>query len=77
MVEFSLPSLFTGNRSKLGEVIVRSDFNGAQKPLDLVEAIRLPSIFAIKNATGGFDIHQIGLKAHSPFYTSRMHGNEW
>lgn len=77
MVEFSLPALFTGNRSKLGEVLVRSDVNGATTILDFVEAIRLPSLIAIKNASNGFDVHQIGLKSHSPYYTSRMHGNEW
>lgn len=77
MVEFSLPSLFTGNRSKLGEVLIRSEVKGAQTTLDLVEAIRLPSLLAIKNASGDFEIHQIGLMSHSPYYTSRMHGNEW
>ena len=45
--------------------------------LDLVEAVRLPSLLAIKNVTNGFDVHEIGLKSHSPYYTSRMHGNEW
>ncbi|OSJ11238.1 hypothetical protein BST63_33255 [Bradyrhizobium canariense] len=77
MVEFSLPALFTGNRSKLGEVLIRSEVAGAKAPVDLVEAVRLPSLLATRNAPGGFDVHRIGLQSHSPYYTSRMHGNEW
>ena len=33
----------------------------------------MPSLLAIKNVTNGFDVHGIGLKSHSPYYTSRMH----
>jgi hypothetical protein len=76
-VEFSLPALFTGNRSKLGEVLIRSEVNGARTDIDLVECVRLPSLMAIKNSAGAFDVHKISLKSHSPYYTSRMHGNEW
>lgn len=77
MVEFSLPALFTGNRSKLGEVIIRSEVGGRALNLDLVEALRLPSIFAVRNTAGAFDIYNISLMSHSPYFTSRMHGNEW
>jgi hypothetical protein len=77
MVEFSLPALFTGNRSKLGEVLIRSHVGNAQGPFDLVEGLRLPSLFAVKNVAGAFDIHKVSLASHSPYFTSRMHGNEW
>jgi hypothetical protein len=77
MVEFGLPALFTGNRSKLGEVLINTQVGTVTNSLDLVAGLRLPSIFAVKNAVGAFDIHKVGLASHSPFFTSRMHGNEW
>jgi hypothetical protein len=72
-----LPALFTGNRSKLGEVLVRTNVGNATKDIDLVEGFRLPSLFALKDTTGNFAAHKIGLLAHSPFYVTRLHTNQW
>lgn len=77
MVEFSLPALFTGNRSKLGEVIIRTAVGNAQANTDLVEAVRIPSLFISKDPTGQFVQNAIELKAHSPSFLHRPHGNEW
>jgi hypothetical protein len=77
MVEFSLPALFTGNRSKLGEVIIRTAVGNAQVNTDLVEAVRIPSLFISKDPTGQFIQNAIELKAHSPSFLHRPHGNEW
>jgi hypothetical protein len=78
MVEFSLPSLFTGNRSKLGEVIIRSQVGTATKDFDLIEAFRLPSVLAVKDPTGNaFSACSIALQSHSPFYVGRMYTNQW
>jgi hypothetical protein len=40
MVEFSLPSLFTGNRAKLGEFIVSSKRNPTGMRINLISAVR-------------------------------------
>jgi hypothetical protein len=77
MVEFSLPALFTGNRSKLGEVLIRANVGGAKTDMELVSGFRLPGVFAVSSPTGGFDAHRIDLKAHSPFFVNRLHGNQW
>jgi hypothetical protein len=77
MVEFSLPALFTGNRSKLGEVIIRTDVGGAKLNIDLVEAIRIPNLYIAKDGAGQFALNAVDLKAHSPSFVHRPHGNEW
>jgi hypothetical protein len=56
---------------------IRSQVGTATNSLDLVEALRLPTIFAVKNTAGVFDIHKVGLSSHSPYFTSRMRGSEW
>lgn len=77
MVEYSLPSLFTGNRSKLGEVFVSTDMAHGIPPLRLIQGIRLPSLFVVKDGAGQFVPRATSLKAHSPYYTARQHDNEW
>lgn len=77
MVEFSLPALFTGNRSKLGELLIRTDVSNGAKPVDLLEAIRLPSLLLSKDPQGKFVSSKVSLMAHSPIYSPQAHGNEW
>jgi hypothetical protein len=77
MVEFSLPALFTGNRSKLGEVIVSADSVQAAQPLQLIQALRVPSLFAVRNGAGQFFPRKASLTAHSPYYEAGQHANEW
>jgi hypothetical protein len=73
MVEYSLPALFTGNRSKLGEVIVAA-VNSAS-PLDLVKALRLPSRVVIRGANGG--VYSTSMTSHSPIFVTQPHDNLW
>ncbi|MCK9913696.1 hypothetical protein MXD81_31390 [Microbacteriaceae bacterium K1510] len=74
MVEFSLPALFTGNRSKLGEVIVAATSTGGP-PMELLQAFRLPSMLILP--AGGGSIHPISMISHSPIYITQPHENQW
>lgn len=75
MVEYSLPALFTGNRSKLGEVLI-SCAGATDKPEDLVLALRAPSLILAREE-GGFEPYTSGLEAHSEIYRPTPHDNEW
>ncbi|QAU42200.1 hypothetical protein [Bradyrhizobium guangdongense] len=77
MVEFSLPALFTGNRSKLGEVLIITQVGSATTGVQCVAGLRAPGVIAITTSPGSFVSHKVGLRAHSPIYVSRMHDNEW
>jgi hypothetical protein len=78
MVEFSVPALFTGNRSKLGEVLLRTDLAGVTSRTDYVLAMRLPGMFLMATAVqGSFSRHANSMTAHSPIYLVRPHDNEW
>jgi hypothetical protein len=56
MVEFSLPPLYTGNRSKLGEVII-SAANDATYNAGQVIGIRVPGVLLLQSAPGQFKAH--------------------
>jgi hypothetical protein len=77
MVEFSLPALFTGNRSKLGEVLVNTQAGNATTGIECIAGFRAPGVIAIATSPGNFVPHKVDLRAHSPIYVSRMHDNEW
>lgn len=80
MVEFSLPYLYTGNRSKLGEVLIRLDHNLTNLQ-DIVLGIRLPSSMFIREQAGEFALHLTShltsLHSHSPIFRYRHHDYEW
>jgi hypothetical protein len=76
MVEFSLPSLFTGNRSKLGEVIVAATSSGGSS-MELLRAFRLPSLIVIPNSPGGGASYPVSMTSHSPIYITQPHENQW
>ncbi len=78
MVEFSLPPLFTGNHSKLGEVLISCDIFDPKQPLASVLAARLPSLFVMNDAsTGAFVNHPLDLLSHSPILRLRDHQHKW
>lgn len=77
MVEYSVPALFTGNRSKLGEVIIRTDNANISTPLDHVLGLRLPGLIVLRDKAGAFGATKNSLTAHSPIYIGRPHDNEW
>lgn len=76
--EFSTPSLYTGNKSKLGEVLV--DSSQRIDPATLfasVLAMRAPSLMT-RNALGGnADWHRTSLGSHSPLFRRVDAGYEW
>jgi len=75
MVEFSLPSLFTGNRTKLGECIITTDLS--VNVLDQVLLMRLPSLIIIKEPNGRFVQHPVSMMSHSPLFIQRSHDHVW
>lgn len=74
MVEFSLPSLFLGNRSKLGEVLIQSAEPIGDNVLDLVIGARLPGFAILFNPSHQF---HCGLTSHVPMYELRPHDHIW
>jgi len=78
MVEFSLPALYTGNRSKLGEILI----DGFAQPdtADLGKSllfVRLPSLLMLKNTSGQMAYSASSMHAHSPIYQHRAHEHVW
>lgn len=76
MVEFSLPALYTGNRSKLGEVIIDAFASPNSLFGDTLLALRMPSLLAIRDEKGFVAAHT-ELLAHSPIYERRNHLHVW
>jgi hypothetical protein len=68
MVEFSLPTLYTGNRSKLGEVLISA--NDMSREIESVLAIRLPGSML---SVVGRDVYvsPSSLTSHSAIYEHR------
>jgi hypothetical protein len=78
MVEFSLPALYTGNRSKLGEVLI--DGFTQPDPAHLEKsliALRLPGLLIVKDQSGKMSYRFSSLLAHSPIYQHRAHDQVW
>jgi len=75
MVEFSLPSLFTGNRSKLGEMFVSSVDKG-QGIANLLGG-RMPGLLTMIDSTGAQKHTKVGVTAHVPYFVAKHHGNTW
>lgn len=73
-VEFSLPDLYTGNRSKLGEVML--DATLPSDPADLLKlfvGMRLPSVFLDKDGNQ----YAFGIESHIPNYQTHSHNHQW
>jgi len=75
MVEFSLPALFTGNRSKLGDVIV-SAVDIGNNSMDRVKALRLPSLVVITDPAGPKH-YRVSMTSHSPIFVNQPHDHLW
>jgi hypothetical protein len=73
MVEFSLPALYTGNRSKLGEVLISTQQMTTN--VDLL-AVRLPSLILVTNS-GAFNSMPSKVMSHAHVYRHRAHDHEW
>lgn len=77
MVEFSLPPLFTGNHSKLGEAIVSVD-KLAETPDDAtILALRLPSLSLVRDAREKLMPHASSLLSHVKIFRMKPHAAIW
>ena len=77
MVEFSLPALYTGNRSKLGEVLIIANRPTPPATSDYLLGIRAPGILMLGDQHGQGQIFAFGLQAHSPVYRPNRPLHEW
>ena len=79
MVEFSFAALFTGNHSKLGEVLLATTMS--DEPLlrqRLTLAIRVPETMYFRRADGdGFDPVTTGLDSHAKMWGIKDSANVW
>ena len=76
MVEFSLPDLFTGNRSKLGEVVMDATTKLEPESGPALIAMRLPSLIVVNEGNGLYS-WPANLTSHSPIYSVRAHDHNW
>lgn len=78
IAEFSLPGLFTGNRSKLGEVILDAKIEYDPKNFQgAVVGVRAPGLLLLIDKKQAVTSHVIGLKSHSAMFRQRYHEHEW
>lgn len=85
MTEISLPNLFAGNRSKIGEVISIVDFindrlskdNTEELGREIVLSIRLPGFLFINDRKGSFMPYQSGIDSHTPIFMIKRAPIEW
>lgn len=78
MVEFSLPSLFTGNRAKLGEVLLMADPDKPEDIDDVFLGLRLPNLLVVKDpATKTMLQTDCSLQSHSALFRRTTCGVEW
>lgn len=77
MVEFTLPALFTGNKAKLGEVLIASDVIDPKTYLDVVHAVRLPNLLLMNEDGSQLKPGESGLTSHAPLYRTVAHDHEW
>jgi hypothetical protein len=80
MVEFTLADLFTGNRSKLGEVLIKADWSDEIESdrRNLVLAIRLPCILLTSEASGAaMEVRPFPIASHCDIYMRRPHNHQW
>jgi hypothetical protein len=81
IVEFSLPALFTGNHSKLGEVIIAAHEDPSVDIEDqaLTLAVRLPGFFLTRKVVDdeNFDVTTVSLTSHSPVFRLSSNTQIW
>ena len=77
MVEFSLPALYTGNNSKLGEILLDATKPAdPKKPETLFLGMRMPSLILIAQ-DGVADLHESDFKTHCPIFSVTQHPVTW
>jgi hypothetical protein len=77
MTEFTLPALYSGNRSKLGELLL--DANGVAdkaRTAELVLGFRLPNLVVCRHGTD-LEAFPSAATAHMPILRLRAHDHEW
>ena len=84
MVEFSLPALFTGNRSKLGEILIRCNYTPGDTWADVVQdinravlAIRLPNVLLLNTPSLSYTTIDSNVTAHVPIFEVQPHDHVW
>ncbi|HYN45249.1 MAG TPA: hypothetical protein VES64_01005 [Allosphingosinicella sp.] len=77
MVEFSLPPLFTGNHSKLGEVIVSVDKVAESSGDANILALRLPGLSLVCDERGDLIPHGSNLRSHIGIFRLKPHVEIW
>lgn len=91
MIEFTLPDLFTGNHTKLGEVLLEANLvDGSSSFKDRVRGVRVPSRFMLaqggrtrslgeflQQEGGPQDVHAFPLTSHSALYERNPPGKQW
>jgi hypothetical protein len=78
MVEFSLPEIYTGNRTKLGEVLLRANIPpDVSNIMKSILAIRLPRYIVTANPAGALSDYQVSLDTHVPLYRVGDHDHQW
>jgi hypothetical protein len=78
MVEISLPQLYAGNRSKLGEVLIDALNEASSNDLTTsLLAMRIPSILVKRNGDGTMSMYSMSMLAHSAIFEHRQNDNVW
>ncbi len=78
MVELSLPQLYAGNRSKLGDVLIDALNAPASDDLSTsLLALRVPSGLVKRANDGTMRWHPLSMRAHSPIFQHRAHTHVW
>lgn len=73
--EYTLPDLYTGNKTKLGEVLVRSDQGpNVNNIFESVIALRAPGFVLL---TDSGKLYPSALAAHVPLHRRRKNSHEW
>lgn len=79
MVEFTIADLFTGNKTKLGEVLFQPNWDRCD--VSQLCALRLPGLFCLhsKDSNGRQFVvpHGWSLTSHIGIYRARNHDHEW
>ncbi len=80
MVEYTLADLLTGNRAKLGEVLILTEWSAAIEGdrRNLVMAIRLPGLMLQRPGSAeGLDPHRFSIASHCEMYMHKPHDHQW
>jgi hypothetical protein len=79
MSEITLPGIYTGNRSKLGEVLIKATLpsDDSAAAVNNLLAVRLPGRLLARDNSGQMTDNPIALDTHVPIYRMQDHDNQW